>query len=111
MVKKVAQMFNKKKVKPIAPAVKNPPRVVKETKSYRFVVYQQVASMDPDTQVVLSYTDCLVMQVRNVNAMEEPFWKDDTTLYYVHPAHMSSYSHEVENNKLNAVVRELLGIE
>ena len=99
-------MFKRKKKTPV-PAVKNPPRVVKETKSYRFVISQSPCVTD-NLGNVLVYSDVLTMEVRDTNAMEEPFWKHDTTL--AHYAASDNYPGAYESNKLNAVVRELIGL-
>jgi hypothetical protein len=103
-------MFKRKK--PIA-AVKEPPRVLKELKNYRFVlrqqpsVYEVIKGRVTNESNILAYSDELILQVKNTNAMEEPFWQDEKTLSTIDS---STYGEIYNHNLLTKIVREFLGI-
>lgn len=98
-------MFKKKKDKEV---VKNPPRILRETKNYRFVMRQMPCMTDQDGKIT-AYQDELVMEERDASAMEEPYWK----IYVIlNPYGGNSYSQYVtEHNRLVKVVRDFLGLE
>ena len=74
------KIFKKNKV---IPAFKNPPKVVKESKNYRLVVIETPAVITEykGEKIVTLYEKQLVLEEKNSNALEEPFWMTVERVY------------------------------
>lgn len=75
-------MFKKKQVKEPVAAIKNPPVVLVTTPNYRIVKKQETLTTweYKGKYIPTSYYDILALEVKNTNAMEEPFWKTSQIL-------------------------------
>lgn len=64
---------------PVVPPIKPKPRVLKEFKDYRIVLSSQEVLTPYETdkvQQIASYRNHLVIEKKDTNAMEEPFYKE-----------------------------------
>jgi hypothetical protein len=69
-------MFKRKKkeVKIVIPE-KNPPKVIKELKNFRLVVQEIELYNDVLSFVQIGWKKQLVLEERDKNAMQDPYWK------------------------------------
>lgn len=95
------------KPKDMADLVKQPPKVIKELKTIRFVSVQVPLAKDSEGKV-LSYTDELIIEERNYNAMNEPYWQLVRSIYPINSLYSSNSYEDVLFVK---VIKEFLELD
>lgn len=103
-------MFKRKKKEVKPPKViptKNPPKVLKELKTYR-IVLNEVPLTDREGDIC-KYEKELVLEEKNKNAMEEPLWVTKTRDIWRGPVPVGVYGFRNHSEELMwSILRELL---
>jgi hypothetical protein len=98
-----------KKKKKAEPVIPNPPKVLKELRTHRYILRQVPLfrsygnAKDGYKSEIDGYRDQLIMERKDKNAMEEPYWKVEAVL----DKSDECTSHDIQHNKLVMIVREI----